>query len=157
MKLAIVSDTHERVEEAKEGLGILGDFDVLFHAGDFYKDFLKLSSNFPDKIVAGVGGNCDPQYYPKSILIEILHYKIFLLHGHQYNVKMGLNNLKFAAMEQEADIVIFGHTHIPFKEMIEGILFFNPGSVMVTDGRSSIGFIELGIEEKTIDAGIINL
>ncbi len=33
----------------------------------------------------------------------------------------------------EADAVVFGHSHIPFNSLEEGILLFNPGSA--TDKR----------------------
>ena len=37
--------------------------------------------------------------------------------------------LKTLAQQQQADIVIFGHTHVPLIEKIDKITFINPGSI----------------------------
>jgi putative phosphoesterase len=48
--------------------------------------------------------------------------------------------------KDDVDCIIFGHSHIPFCEYINGILMFNPGSP--TDKRRnelySFGILELG-------------
>jgi len=49
-------------------------------------------------------------------------------HGHKYNVKFTLENLHYRVEELEADMVLFGHTHKPFNQNIDDVLFFNPGS-----------------------------
>ena len=54
--------------------------------------------------------------------------KIFITHGHLYNVKYTLNNLYYAAREKNADIVCFGHTHNPMSEYVDGLYVLNPGS-----------------------------
>jgi uncharacterized protein len=54
------------------------------------------------------------------------------------------------------DCVVFGHTHRPFNQMVNGVLYFNPGSA--TGNRflpfDSVGVIEVG---KTITGGIFEL
>lgn len=160
LRIAVVSDTHREVNKAIKALLDLGDFDCLFHAGDFYEDFLKLKAKFPVNITGGVRGNCDSHNYPERLIIDIFSYRILLVHGHQYNVKNGLNSLKFATKETEADIVIFGHTHVALSETDcdKDVLYFNPGSVLLETGKkSSIGLIEIGEKDKTIDTKIIKL
>jgi putative phosphoesterase len=55
------------------------------------------------------------------------------------------------------DIIIFGHSHHPFNELISGVLYFNPGSPtdMVYSEARSFGIIEINdhgvIEGKIID------
>ena len=48
-------------------------------------------------------------------------------------MKSGLDSLRYAAEEQNADIVLFGHTHMPFESYMDGRRFFNPGALR--DGR----------------------
>ena len=43
--------------------------------------------------------------------------------------------LKRRIAREKPDLVVFGHTHKPFHEMIDGILFFNPGYA----GKSRFG------------------
>ncbi len=54
--------------------------------------------------------------------------RFYMVHGHQYGVKMSLQSLYYRAKEKEADIVLFGHTHVPCCEQEDGIWLINPGS-----------------------------
>lgn len=157
MRIAVISDTHGEVEKAETALLELDEFIGFFHAGDFYQDYLKLRSKFPVDITAGVSGNLDPLIYPSCLVMEIINYKIMLVHGHEFNVKFNFNNLKFAAEEKEVDIVIFGHTHVAFSEREGNIVYFNPGSVQETKNKSSIGLIKLREDVKYIDTKIVYL
>ncbi len=53
------------------------------------------------------------------------------MHGHDHGVKRDpeLRQLKAAALEDDADIVLFGHTHSPCTEEFAGMRLLNPGSV----------------------------
>ena len=44
-------------------------------------------------------------------------------------MKYDLNTLYFAAQEADAKIVLFGHTHTPYNEYVNGIYILNPGSI----------------------------
>lgn len=51
-------------------------------------------------------------------------------HGSNENVKYGLDKLIKKANDINADIVLFGHTHIPFTDYIGSKLYImNPGSL----------------------------
>ena len=49
-------------------------------------------------------------------------------HGHLYSAKYGLEKLSYAGEEKNADIVFFGHTHIPTDETMGNVRLINPGS-----------------------------
>jgi putative phosphoesterase len=55
--------------------------------------------------------------------------RFFFTHGHVYDVKYGLYRLDLAAREYQADIALFGHTHVPYEEYADGLYLFNPGSL----------------------------
>ena len=46
-----------------------------------------------------------------------------------------------AAREAQAELLLFGHTHIPFCEELEGLWVLNPGSCQ--GRRGTYGIIEL--------------
>ena len=54
---------------------------------------------------------------------------IMCTHGHLYGVKTGLTALSYAADEIGADIVLYGHTHIPDITNYNNKWFINPGSL----------------------------
>ena len=66
---------------------------------------------------------------PKEVLLPLCGKIFFALHGHTRAVKSGLQILSEAAREKNADIVLYGHTHIPRAERIDGIWFLCPGSI----------------------------
>lgn len=77
-----------------------------------------------------VKGNCDwLGQFPNEKVIEINGIRFFIVHGHHHQVKSSLYKLTLAAKEVGADIVCFGHSHVPFADMIDGQLFINPGSI----------------------------
>ena len=50
-------------------------------------------------------------------------------YGHPDNLVDILKNEFFS---EKPDIIIFGHSHVPKNEYIDGVLFFNPGSATDT-------------------------
>lgn len=64
---------------------------------------------------------------------------VFILHGHTRGVKHGAEELLCAAKEKCADIVLYGHTHIPKSEYIDNMYVMCPGSIR--DG--SYGIVDI--------------
>lgn len=151
MKIAVISDTHrikKYIELSKE---YIGGCDVLIHLGDDSEDLKELAKDFKGEVY-GVRGNCDYiSKYPKEQLLVIGKKRVFITHGHFYGVKDGMMNIICKGLEVGADIILFGHTHIPMIEEYKGLLLMNPGSVSLPKINSRyIGFIELeeGIKPK---------
>ncbi|MFA7637616.1 MAG: YfcE family phosphodiesterase, partial [Monoglobales bacterium] len=98
-----------------------------------------LEDVFPEKKHFFVSGNCDFfDTEPSDKAFEIEGFKFFITHGHPYGVKTSLDRLISHAKENKVDCVLFGHTHIPICEKIDGMLILNPGSA-----RQSFGIIEI--------------
>ncbi len=129
MRVGVLSDSHGDVGRVEQAVKTMGAVELVIHAGDFYRDALYLAAEFGLEVRAVVG-NCD-RYVPgpREELLEIGGSRIYLTHGHLYGVKQGLLRLDYRAREIGADIVIFGHTHVPLNEEIGGIHYLNPGSV----------------------------
>jgi putative phosphoesterase len=129
MRVGIVSDTHGDTAVFRKIAARAGKVEHWLHAGDNYKDAAYLSS-LTGVPVTAVAGNCDYHYteIPQDEFLEINGAKLWLTHGHWYNVKHTVDDLLRQGLHYEVDIIVFGHTHIPLSEHHDGILIFNPGS-----------------------------
>lgn len=156
MLIAVVSDTHGEDYNIKKILPKIERAEVLIHLGDYIRDIFEIERAFKGRII-GVRGNCDFGVNTESELLEILGgKKIFITHGHRYEVKYGIHRLQYRAEEVEADIVLYGHTHISSIEYERGIWFINPGSV--GDSRNGYeSFALLEIDDRRIHPTIIKV
>lgn len=82
-----------------------------------------------------VKGNNDYFISKEHRIIKIDNLMIYMIHGH----KMYLNkeNMVNKAKEKQCNVFLFGHTHRPFYEYVDGIHLLNPGSLSYS--RSQIG------------------
>ena len=128
MRIGILGDTHGDAAATRQAVTAIRAADLWLHTGDFCRDALLVSALTGSQVTA-VGGNCDGRTKAKpDEFLEVCGYLIWLTHGHRYEVKYGLANLESCACQYKADAVIFGHTHQPYSETVNGILLFNPGS-----------------------------
>ncbi len=129
LKILVVSDTHGYTGNAISLIEELRP-EYIIHLGDVADDCHELMSIYPMKRILCVLGNNDffCQAFPLERVCEIEGKKIFMCHGHRYNVKRSLEPLKKAARQTEADIVLFGHTHTAYTEQYGDMVILNPGS-----------------------------
>ncbi|HZJ85255.1 MAG TPA: metallophosphoesterase [Syntrophomonadaceae bacterium] len=155
VKIAVVGDTHGRIEAITRELKKIAINHFIF-TGDFYSDAKRISHHAQTSF-DGVLGNCDPYDHNlhEELFLEIADKKIYIVHGHQYNVKRDLHRLFYRAQELGAHIVIYGHTHMANCEYIEDILFINPGSPSRPRGGSEATYILLEIGENILKPEII--
>lgn len=156
MLIAVVSDTHKHIDALQKVLNKTEDADMIIHLGDNVGDAKYLSERFKGKLI-NVKGNCDTMSSEKNTKIEIIEgKKFFITHGHNYDVKYDLIKLKYKALEANADIVLFGHTHASEVLFEEGIWFINPGSAAEARDRSnSIAVIEINDNDINVNLRII--
>lgn len=77
-----------------------------------------------------VKGNCDWQGdFQDELIVEKAGLRFFITHGHLFDVKTTLLKLQYRALEVNADIVCFGHSHIAYAQKHGEQLFINPGSI----------------------------
>ncbi|MCM8795537.1 MAG: metallophosphatase family protein [Candidatus Omnitrophica bacterium] len=160
MKIGVIADTHipDRAKEIpKEILEAFKKVDMVIHAGDLVDLSVleKLKSVCAN--VKAVCGNMDPAeirtVLSEKEIIRIGNYKIGVMHG--YGAPQRLVNLVYEAFKNEAvNVIIFAHSHYPFNEKRQGILYFNPGSATdkIFSPYNSYGIIEINdkIEAKVI-------
>ena len=151
MRIGIVSDTHRMEKYINRIIPYLKECDLIIHAGDNFADS-KYIYQMTQKDIIAVKGNCDFENVEDEIIFDIEDKTILLCHGDNYGVKYGIDAIEEKAKDVCADIVIFGHTHIPIECKRDGILYLNPGSISIPRGNSSRQFILMNISN-----GIVNL
>ena len=129
MKIAVFSDSHRNIANMREAVRAERP-DYIFHLGDHYTDAEQLSREFADIPVCKIRGNCDLSPVGElRVLTRLGGRTIFAAHGHTYNVKYGYDAIINTAMSAGADILLFGHTHIPYEEERDGLIIINPGAI----------------------------
>ncbi len=145
-KIGVLSDSHRNAHMIMRTMDTLGEMDYWFHLGDGVKD-LEIIETLYEVPCYGVRGNCDfSDQYPDKHEIEIDGLKIFLTHGHFYNVRNTKREIEKLAKDNDYDIVLFGHTHIPELYASGKRVYMNPGSITYPKGESkkpTCGYIEL--------------
>jgi uncharacterized protein len=146
MRIGVLSDTHiHRVSRDFRDLldHHFSQVDVLFHAGDYTSpvvvEFLS-SKNFH-----GVYGNMDPlgirAVLPEKKIVELGGFRFGLIHG--WGSSAGLEE-KVLGQFTDVDVIVYGHSHKPMNDVVQGVLLFNPGTA---SGYSSYGVHSIGILE----------
>lgn len=151
MRILVFSDSHSDTATCSSVIDRMPPADLIVCAGDYYSDALKLEGMYPNVAFKYVAGNCDSPFLTTDLVFEAAEKKIFLTHGHKYAVKAETDyrTLKQKTASLNADIAIFGHTHISYCKTEGGILLMNPGSIRY--GRT-FGIIE--IEDGKVSADI---
>lgn len=155
VKLLVFSDSHGSFYEMKRVVSAHPDCERVLFLGDGLSDAegLMLGGDIPSLL--GVMGNCDSFTSPYGLLrraeetLTVEGYRLLLLHGHTAGAKSGRGGLVAEGRRHGADIVLFGHTHVPEEIYIgeeEGgpMWLFNPGSIArPQDGNKTYGVITL--------------
>ncbi len=156
MRLAIISDTHDNLENLKKFFDFVKreKIEILIHCGDVCngETLKEIEKNF-DKIFLSLG-NADIK---ESILKEAKKTKIFEKEG-----KIEIDKLKigfchaFNLKERELenfDFYFFGHTHWPFLKKEKSCILANPGNLAGLYFKAS--FVILDTETKNLELKIL--
>ena len=129
LKIGIVSDTHGSAFAVERAMEKLNGVDALLHLGDVADDAAAMARRAPDVPCAWVRGNCDPFFAaPQELTLTIGGVKILMVHGHEDGVKYDLMNLYYHALECEARVALYGHTHVSNIDRQGNVWLVNPGS-----------------------------
>jgi hypothetical protein len=118
--------------------------ELILHAGDVGGDEIldELSTIAP---VHAVAGNTDPPGNPRlrpAIDIVIDGVSIHVSHGHELGApKPGRLLARYAA-----DVIVYGHTHVPLVTQADGRLVVNPGAAGAArfDIKPSVAILDIG-------------
>ena len=95
MKVLICSDSHRRLDYFQQVMELENPEIVIF-AGDHSTDAIDMSLVYRDVLFAIVKGNTDMDDYESrdTRIFDLMGKKVFLTHGHLYNVKRTLEELE---------------------------------------------------------------
>lgn len=156
------------------------DCDALLFCGDGEKDIASMiekarnEKSFEDclpPVIGFVAGNTDygeftiknPDYIkapstpprlvikvPGTAIIVACSHRIFMAHGHQYGINGGPKQFINAARENNANIALYGHTHVAGRDYYGETLFLNPGSPSQPRGGQPPCYARLKINKNEI-------
>lgn len=126
MRIGLISDTHNQLRS--QVFDIFEGVELILHAGDIgHVDILvELETIAP---VHAVMGNTDsPALQPRvrdEVILELEGHRVTVVHGHLLGSPTpGL----LRAAYPEAQVIVYGHTHRPAVEELDGCLVVNPGA-----------------------------
>ena len=145
MNILVLSDSHSKRGMIEEAINRqIKKHDAIIFLGDGLRDII--SADAGDIPIYSVAGNCDAGsvFCDSNTPIEqnliIGEKRIFFTHGHKYGVKSTLSPLFCEGVTRGADIILFGHTHMPFEKVLtsdndygiatdKDVYVMNPGSI----------------------------
>lgn len=179
-RIGVIADTHvptriralpRQIIDALQGLHV----DHILHAGDICVPAVlqELETVAP---VSAARGNSDVIFGESLPVVQFLEFngiQLALTHGcgtmwdyfrdHLIYAIQGYKAERYvklaAKFANNAQAIVYGHSHRPFKELIGGRLFFNPGSACFgppEGGSPTIGLLQIDAAGN-IQAEIINL
>jgi putative phosphoesterase len=124
MRIGVISDTHGLVHPRLAE--VFANVDHILHAGDIGGAHV-LSALRALAPVTSVDGNNDGATGEEIVRTTVKGLRVLLTHilprPHKPHARV-IESLR----ARPADVVIFGHSHLPHHERIGGVLYFNPAS-----------------------------
>jgi len=121
--VGVISDTHDFLDPRLPVL--FAGVDRIIHAGDIGMPWviLELEQIAP---VTAVIGNSDTGATFREVELLQLNDRKFLIY-HIVDPGQPARPIRDRIIRENPDVVVFGHTHRRYCEMIEGVLYLNPG------------------------------
>ncbi len=130
LKIIAFSDSHGNHFDMEKALRKHSDAKAVIFCGDGHNDITAIQKNHTDKTFYCVKGNCDWCCDFAALQTVTLGGKKFLItHGHIQRVKESLMQLTYLGQQENADIIVFGHTHQQLTVFEGNMILINPGSV----------------------------
>ncbi len=132
LKLGIISDTHNFLDPRIARL--FAGVDHILHGGDVGLPSIVLALETIAPVTVVLGNTDDSTLgYRLTEVVELGRRKFLV--QHIVNPRCLTDDLRDRISREQPDVVVFGHTHKPFCESIDGVLYFNPGYA----GKSRFG------------------
>ena len=150
MKIGLISDTHGHVPNTVHTA--LAGVNCILHAGDVGPMDVITELEVIAPVYAVLGNTDHGIALPETRLEEFDGRKI-LIH-HIVDVDYPSQTVRELLSTEKPEIVVFGHTHMPFDERRSKIRFINPGSASQPRGGTapSVAILELSGEPPTLQS-----
>lgn len=157
MKILVISDTHRNNAYFSELINEIGKIDMLVHCGDISGSEYYYENSVLCEAVMILGNNDYSLDLKDDAYIEAEGHKIWVNHGHLYKVHRDRESLMEEAYRRGADIVLYGHTHVPRVEYDEilGVYAANPGSLALPRQENHRpSYMIMNVEEGNVEFDI---
>jgi putative phosphoesterase len=131
-QIGVISDTHNYLDPRIPQL--FAGVNHILHGGDIGLPAILLELEQIAPVTAVAGNTDDPGFHYRLTEVVELAGRKFLVQ-HIVNPHALTDPLRARIARERPGVVVFGHTHKPFSEIIGGTRFFNPGYA----GRSRFG------------------
>ena len=153
MRVVVLADTHapRRWKSCPPRVAdVLRGADAILHAGDVCVPSVldELAEFAPVHVVAGNNDGPDVVAWgaPETLSLDLDGLRVGMIHDS--GNKVG-RTARMRRRFPDADLVVFGHSHIPLDETGDGVRIFNPGSP--TDRRrqphGTVGVLDIAAGE----------
>ncbi len=129
-RIIALSDSHASTIRAlpEQLLEAARTADIIVHAGDHTEASLLDGLQQMAEVLA-VAGNMDSTALkvrlPPRQLFTVSSVTIGVVHGS--GPPAGIEQRVRAMFPENPDLIIFGHSHVPFQGVVDGVLLLNPG------------------------------
>ncbi len=177
MKIGVLADTH--VPDRKRALPprvleLFSPVEIVLHAGDITSMDLLQQLQESVSLTFAVYGEQDPPgvrtFLQETQVLEFGGCRIGMIHGNRD--ARGETTAKIRGLFRASpytpdyidyllgrftgvDAIVFGHTHVPYAKVHNGVFLFNPGSLVPRSGGPTLGLLE--IDNRGISGRIISL
>ena len=145
MTILVFSDSHGTKNGMLDAVQLESP-SLILHLGDSIRDCTIINTAYPEVPLRSVKGNCD--YGSAGLDMDEFVFggkRFFMTHGHLFGVKTGKVSVINAATYRAADVLLFGHTHIPYYSVLENLTIVNPGSIGSGDRQYAVLEIKNGV------------
>ncbi len=128
MKIGLISDTHDKIQNIRKAVRIFNDkhVDLVIHAGDFVNP-IAVESLAGVKLVVGVLGNNDTDLAGLTSTFDKIHGELkgeifeTVYDGLKFAIYHGTNLAKREQIIKSGkyDVIIYGHTHRKDIDLLE--------------------------------------
>lgn len=137
MKIIVISDTHRNLDAMRDIVEANRSADLFIHLGDGEREYEDVRNLHPEQAFLMVRGNNDWGDYPITDVLSLEGHRFYMTHGSQYPRESLRSFLSASAKANGCDLALYGHTHIPFNDTVNGVRLFNPGSPTLPRGHSN--------------------
>ena len=156
-RIGIISDTHGPVHPRVAE--VFANVDHIVHAGDVGGDHVLRALEQLAPVTAVLGNNDDGSEGLDIVRKTIGGVKLLVTHILPRPHKLRAD-VAAALRKHPADVVVFGHSHLPHNEVAGGVRYFNPASAGPRrfDYPTSVGIIDgdrvvhVALDERSVAA-----
>ncbi len=161
MRIVVLADTHipDFVRALPAGVILaLRRADLILHAGDVTSAAVlrELASYAPVRAAMGNNDRPDVTAWGATDEVRLVEGGVSIAMLHIGGPRGGRER-RLRRRFPEAAVIVFGHSHIPWNEQVDGVRYFNPGSATWKRRQPAPTYGVLDVDSGGVRARIIDV